>query len=142
MRYLDETGQECTPLMGCYGIGIGRLMASVIEARHDKYGPLWPRSIAPFSVHIITIDLKEAEKEIFSTPIYHELCAKGIETVYDDREERAGVKFADADLIGAPLRLIFSGKHFDSKTVEWKARDGSEKGSIKVYQIMNFVSNY
>lgn len=142
MRYLDETGQECTPLMGCYGIGIGRLMAAVIEARHDKYGPIWPRPIAPFSVHIITIDLKEAEKEAFSTPIYHELCAKGIETVYDDREERAGVKFAEADLIGAPLRLIFSGKNLDLKLVEWKSRDGSEKGSILVDQVMSFVSNY
>ncbi|NLD36065.1 MAG: hypothetical protein GX654_04270 [Desulfatiglans sp.] len=61
MRYLDEKGNECTPIMGCYGIGIGRLMASVIEARHDKFGPIWPPSIAPFKVHIITIDLKEAE---------------------------------------------------------------------------------
>lgn len=142
MRYLDENGSECTPLMGCYGIGIGRLMASVIEAQHDKFGPLWPRSIAPFSVHIITIDLKQAEKETFSTPIYHELCAEGIETVYDDREERAGVKFAEADLIGAPLRLIFSGKNLDSKTVEWRSRDGSEKGSIQVDHVMSFVRNY
>jgi prolyl-tRNA synthetase len=142
MRYLDEGGNESTPIMGCYGIGIGRLMASVIEARHDKFGPLWPRSIAPFSVHIITIDLREVEKEKFSTPIYHELCAKGIETAYDDREERPGVKFADADLVGAPLRLIFSGKNLDSKTVEWKSRDGSEKGTIQVDQVVSFVRNY
>ncbi|MBN1905130.1 MAG: proline--tRNA ligase [Deltaproteobacteria bacterium] len=142
MRYLDEGGNECTPIMGCYCIGLGRLMASVIEARHDKFGPIWPHFIAPFSVHIITIDLKEAEKEIFSTPIYNELCAKGIETVYDDREERAGVKFADADLIGAPMRLIFSGKNLDSRTVEWKSRDGSGKGTIQVDQVMSFVSNY
>ncbi len=142
MRYLDETGQECTPLMGCYGIGIGRLMASVIEARHDKFGPLWPRAIAPFSVHIITIDLKDDEKVGFSTPIYHELCTKGIETVYDDREERAGVKFAEADLIGAPLRLIFSGKNLESRTVEWRSRDGSEKGLIQVDQVVSFVRNY
>jgi prolyl-tRNA synthetase len=142
MRYLDEKGNECTPIMGCYGIGIGRLMASVIEARHDKFGPIWPNSIAPFSVHIITIDLREAEKETFSTPIYHELCAEGIETVYDEREERPGVKFAEADLIGAPLRLIFSGKNLDSKTVEWKSRDGFQKGTIEVDQVMSFVSNY
>jgi prolyl-tRNA synthetase len=142
MRYLDEKGNECTPIMGCYGIGIGRLMSSVIEARHDKFGPIWPPSIAPFSVHIITIDLRDAEKEIFSTPIYNELCAKGIETVYDDREERAGVKFAEADLVGAPLRLIFSGKNLDSKLVEWKSRDGSQKGTIEVDQVMSFVSNY
>jgi prolyl-tRNA synthetase len=142
MRYLDEDNNECTPIMGCYGIGIGRLMASVIDARHDKFGPIWPSSIAPFSAHIITIDLKEAEKEIFSTPIYNDLCAMGIETLYDDREERPGVKFADADLIGAPLRLIFSGKNLDSKTIEWKSRDGSEKGTIQVDQVMNFVNNY
>ncbi len=142
MRYLDEKGNECTPIMGCYGIGIGRLMASIIEARHDKFGPIWPKSIAPFSVHIITIDLREAEKETFSTPIYRDLCAKGIETVYDDREERPGVKFADADLIGAPLRLIFSGKNLDSKMVEWKSRDGSQKGSLQVDQVISFVCNY
>jgi prolyl-tRNA synthetase len=142
MRYLDETGNECTPIMGCYGIGIGRLMASVIEARHDTFGPLWPQSITPFSVQIIAINLKHAEREVFSTPIYQQLCAEGIETVYDDREERPGVQFADADLIGAPLRLIFSGKNFNSKTVEWKSRNGSEKGLIQVDQVINFVRGY
>ncbi len=114
-------------------------MASVIEAHHDKFGPIWPRSIAPFSVHIITIDLRKAERALFSTPVYHELCASGIETLYDDREERAGVKFADADLIGAPLRLIFSGKNLESKMVEWKSRDGSEKGVIHVDQVVKWA---
>lgn len=142
MRYLDENGAECTPTMGCYGIGIGRLMASVIEVRHDRFGPLWPVSIAPFSVHIIALNLKTHEKELFSTPVYNRLRSFGIEVIYDDREERPGVQFADADLIGAPLRLIFSNKNLRTSQVEWKTRDGSSKGMIDVNQVIDFVKNY
>jgi prolyl-tRNA synthetase len=141
MRYLDENGNECTPIMGCYGIGIGRLMASVIEARHDSYGPVWPLSIAPFTVHIIAINLKTDQRKQFSDPIYQQLCSMGIEVIYDDREERPGVQFADADLIGAPLRLLFSSKNIDSGMVEWKMRDGSEKGVIQREQVVEMVRN-
>lgn len=139
MRYLDETGNECIPIMGCYGIGVGRLMASVIEARHDAYGPVWPMSIAPFTVHIIAINLKADQRKQFSDPIYQQLCSMGIEVIYDDREERPGVQFADADLIGAPLRLLFSSKNIDSGMVEWKMRDGSEKGLIERDQVVEMV---
>jgi prolyl-tRNA synthetase len=139
MRYLDENGNECTPIMGCYGIGVGRLMASVIEARHDAYGPIWPLSIAPFAVHIIAINLKADQRKQFSDPIYQQLISKGIEVIYDDREERPGVQFADADLIGAPLRLLFSSKNIDSGMVEWKMRDGSENGLIQQDQVVEMV---
>jgi prolyl-tRNA synthetase len=142
MRYLDENGAECTPIMGCYGIGIGRLMASVIEARHDTFGPLWPLSIAPFTVHIIALNLKAHERERFSTPVYNLLCTDGIEVIYDDREERPGVQFVDADLIGAPLRLIFSNKNLNTNMVEWKTRDGSSKGLTDVDQIISFVKSF
>ncbi|MBL8026383.1 MAG: proline--tRNA ligase [Fibrobacteres bacterium] len=141
MRYLDSEGQSKTPIMGCYGIGVGRLMASIIEASHDDYGPIWPSSVAPFSVHIITIGLSDKQLEEFSDPVYESLKSEKIEVLYDNRDERAGAKFADADLIGAPLKLIFGGKNFESKMVEWKRRDGKDKGLCKVSEIMDILKS-
>jgi prolyl-tRNA synthetase len=142
MRYLDDEGNEKTPIMGCYGIGIGRLMASIIEARHDDYGPKWPVSVAPFTVHMISLNLSQNQKEFFCDPIYEEFLKESIEVIYDNREERAGVQFADADLIGAPLRLIFSSKNFDNREIEWKRRDNGEKGNIKSCDVLEFVRSF
>ena len=142
MRYLDNDGNEKTPLMGCYGIGIGRLMASIIESRHDDYGPKWPLSVAPFTVHMISLNLSQNQKEIFCDPFYEEFLQEGIEVIYDNREERAGVQFADADLIGAPLRLIFSLKNFDRREIEWKRRDSGEKGTASSNELLEFVRSF
>lgn len=142
MRYLDKEGKEKIPLMGCYGIGIGRLMASVIEAKHDDFGPIWPISISPFSVHILSLNLDENQKLSFSKPIYNELLEMQIEVIYDNRDERPGVQFADADLIGAPLRLIFSSKNYADKKVEWKTRNGKEKGLIDFGEVVSFVQTF
>lgn len=142
MRYLDQEGKEKTPIMGCYGIGIGRLMASVIEATHDEYGPIWPLSIAPFAVELITLNLDDNQKAAFSDPIYKLFLDKGIDVLYDNRNERPGVMFADADLIGAPIRLIFSAKNFETKSVEWKIRKNSEKGTISVTDCLEFIEGF
>ena len=139
MQYLDDQGKTQTPIMGCYGIGIGRLMASIIESKHDDYGPLWPVSVAPFKVHIVTIDLNEEKKQSYSLPEYKELLKNGIEVIYDDRKERPGAKFADADLIGAPYRLIFSKRNFSEGKVEFKRRGSQEKEMIDQKDIVNKV---
>ena len=142
MRYLDEAGNECTPVMGCYGIGIGRLMASIIEARHDAFGPLWPAPVAPFAVHLITLNLTSEEAGAFAEPVYKRLAANDVEVLYDDRDERAGVKFADADFIGTPLRLIFSKRNRADGNIEWKKRGGTDKGLIHVGKVMEFVADF
>lgn len=142
MRYLDEEGNERIPIMGCYGIGIGRLMASILEARHDDFGPVWPSAVAPFAVHIIVLNLTSEEMETFPKPMYEQLKANGIEVIYDDRDERAGAKFADADLIGAPLRLIFSKRNMDNGTVEWKTRDRKKQGMVPLPEVIEFTKGF
>jgi prolyl-tRNA synthetase len=142
MRYLDAEGKARTPVMGCYGIGIGRLMASIIEARHDECGPLWPASVAPFEVHLIAVNLAEEEKQFFSLAMYDALRTQGIDVLYDDRNERPGVQFADADLIGAPLMFICSKKNLSDKKVEWKVRGSGEKGIVDFRDAYLFAKKF
>lgn len=123
--YTDKRGQKKLIWMGCYGIGLGRLMATVVEASHDKKGIIWPKSVAPFQAYLISID---PSKQNFTDKVYQELTKKGIEVLYDDRQESsAGVKFADADLIGLPVRLVVSEKTGDK--IEWKKR-GEKKAEL------------
>jgi prolyl-tRNA synthetase len=150
MTYLDDKGREKIPFMGCYGIGIGRLMAAVIEASHDKFGPIWPVSVAPFTVHINALNLSGDVMNNTVLPVYNALKDAGIETLLDDRNERPGVQFADADLIGSPLRLIFSRRNLNENTdtnsnsnyVEWKLRDGSDEGVVEVSEVVEFVKDF
>jgi prolyl-tRNA synthetase len=123
-QFLDRNGKSHPMIMGCYGIGIGRTMAAVIEQSHDKYGPIWPLSIAPYHVHIVALNPnKEGVGEVCDG-LYTELGDLGIEVLYDDRGEKAGVAFNDADLIGVPIRLIVSPKTAPNGEVEVKTRDG------------------
>jgi prolyl-tRNA synthetase len=142
MRFLDAEGRERVPVMGSYGIGVERLMASVIEARHDERGPVWPASVAPFAVELIAVNLDAAGRQSFSGPLYERLRAAGIDVLYDDREERPGVQFADADLIGAPLRLVASARHLAARKVEWKRRDGKGEGVIGEGEAAEFVREF
>jgi prolyl-tRNA synthetase len=142
MKYLDKDGKENTPIMGCYGIGVGRLMASIIEARHDAFGPQWPLAVAPFSVHICAVNLSDSQKADFSGLVYNQLLDKGVDVIYDDRSERPGVQFADADLIGAPLRLICGAKNYADKKVEWKRRDNADKGMVDLADVSAFVEEF
>jgi prolyl-tRNA synthetase len=130
MSYLDAQGKPQTPIMGCYGIGVGRLMAAAIEDCHDDYGPVWPVTIAPFEVHVCALQYGDARVRETADRLYAELRRAGLEVLLDDGDDKPGVQFADADLIGCPLRLIVSPKALDRGGVEYKLRDGSAKGDF------------
>jgi len=142
MRYLDQKGREGIPYMGCYGIGVSRLVSSIIEARHDKYGPIWPAAVAPFQVHLISLNLRKAEETELAQAAYRSLAEAGYEVVFDDRDERPGVKFADADLIGAPLRVVLSARHCADRSVEWRTRSGDRSGVIAYDRLIPFLSGF
>lgn len=124
--FLDENGKEKPLVMGCYGIGVGRTMAAIIEQLHDENGIIWPRSVAPFEVAVVPVNGKNAEQLKAAEDIYAALKTKGIDTLLDDRTERAGVKFKDADLIGYPLRITVGPKTIEEGTVEVKIRKSGE----------------
>ncbi len=123
MQYLDKNGQSQYPIMGCYGIGVGRLAASVIEEKHDKFGPIWPISIAPWQVHLCCVRADDKNAKAIADNLYNSLQASGIEVIYDDRDVRAGVMFSDADLIGSPIRVIVSPRNLEKGIVEIVTRD-------------------
>ncbi len=123
VSFLDQNGKTATPIMGCYGIGVDRTLASIIEEHHDDNGVIWPMSVAPFQVVIVPIKYEGAMKET-ADKIYAELEKAGIEVLLDDRSERPGVKFKDFDLIGIPLRIVVGDKNLPN--VEFKARAESE----------------
>ena len=131
VTYLDENGTAQIPLMGTYGIGVDRALASVIEEHHDEAGIVWPASIAPFHVHIIPIKYDGEVKAACDT-VAAGLAAAGIETLLDDRDERAGVKFNDADLIGIPYRITVGERNLKNSPplIELKLRGGGEAGTI------------
>lgn len=130
MQYIDKDGALQNPIMGCYGIGVGRLAASVCEARHDDNGPIWPMSIAPWQVHICAIRSDNEEVQKASNQLYENLLGKNIEVIFDDRKVSAGVMFADADLLGVPVRVIISPKTLSRGVVEVIFRDKSYKEDI------------
>ena len=123
MQYLDKDGKEKYPLMGCYGIGIGRLAASVCEAHHDEYGPIWPMAIAPWQVHLCCVRPDDQEVKVFADKLYEELQGHGVEVLYDDRKVSAGVMFSDADLMGVPVRVIASPRNMKEGCCEIVTRD-------------------
>ena len=123
MTYLDENGAEQTPIMGCYGIGVGRLAASVCEASHDDFGPIWPMAIAPWQVHLCAVRPDDERVKSAADKLYGDLQNAGIEVIYDDRNVRAGVMFSDADLLGVPLRVVVSPRNLDEGIYELSSRD-------------------
>lgn len=125
MQYTDENGKLQYPVMGCYGIGVGRLAASVCEAHHDEYGPIWPKSIAPWQVHLCCLRADDAETHAYANSLYERLEEAGVEVIYDDRNVSAGIMFSDADLLGVPLRVIVSPRNMKEGAVELAARDKS-----------------
>ncbi|MDI3280692.1 MAG: proline--tRNA ligase [Bacillota bacterium] len=124
--YTLEDGTERPIVMGCYGIGIGRTMAAAIEQHHDENGIIWPLSIAPFAVCIVTVNQREAEQAKVAEELYRRLWEMGIETIWDDRDERAGVKFKDADLLGFPLRVTVGPRALAQGEIEVKFRATGE----------------
>jgi prolyl-tRNA synthetase len=139
ITYLAADGQEQHVVMGSYGIGAGRLLASIVETHHDETGIRWPVSVAPYTVHLVSLVRNEAEIAQ-ADALYESLTSEGIEVLYDDRTDlSAGVKFNDADLIGCPLRLTFSRRNLKSDSVEAKQRSADERTLVPIDNTAAYV---
>jgi prolyl-tRNA synthetase len=138
--YLDEGGQEKPIVMGSYGIGPARIAAAAIEQNNDKDGMIWPKSIAPFDVELLPLNMADAKTVELAESFYKELTAKGLEVLMDDRDERAGVKFKDADLIGIPTQIILGEKNLKEGLVEVKDRKTKEVKKVKIADVVDTVT--
>ncbi len=127
LKYQDKDGEKKTVIMGCYGLGLSRVMGSVVETCHDENGIIWPQSIAPYKVHLLSLNENETADKI-----YNNLIKEGIEVLYDDREVQAGEKFADADLIGCPYRVLVSKKTLAVGSAELKKRELKESELVSL----------
>ena len=148
-KFLDADGNSKPVIMGSYGIGSGRLMASVAEEHHDEFGLIWPISVAPYEIHLIVLQSKAKQTETEETRldpaveaerIYQEFLSAGIEILFDDRHESPGVKFNDADLIGIPIRLTVSERALKAGGIEVKRRDQKDKDIIPIDQISDYIN--
>ena len=138
VTYLDQNAKPVTPIMGCYGIGVDRTLASIIEGNHDDDGIIWPMTVAPFQVVIVPVKYDGQMKEV-SDKLYDELRSNGIEVLLDDRNERPGVKFKDMDLIGIPVRIVVGEKNLPN--VEIKLRKESESTLVPQEEAANKVTD-
>lgn len=127
---LDEKGERKPAIMGCYGIGVNRILASAIEEHHDEKGIKWPRSIAPYDIELITVNHGNEPTREAADRIYSELIKKGYDVLYDDRDERAGVKFNDADLIGIPVQVVVGERNLKENCVEVKIRSTGQVSKV------------
>ncbi len=137
--FLDGDGQAKPAIMGCYGIGVERLLAAVLEQNHDDRGIVWPRELAPFDVHLVVLGTDRPEVVASADALYDELRAVGVEALYDDREESAGVKFNDADLLGMPVRLTVSPRNLEKNSVELKRRTEEQSTLVPKDQVVTAV---
>ena len=137
---LDESGQEVTLLMGCYGIGVTRIVAAAIEQNHDERGIIWPAPIAPFQVVLVPLNLqKSARVRELTDQLYAEFTAAGIEVLYDDRDARPGVKFADAELLGIPHRLVVAERGLEAGNLEYRGRRDSASSDFPLGEALAFI---
>jgi prolyl-tRNA synthetase len=141
-RYLDEKGSEKDIIMGCYGIGVNRILAAAIEQSNDKNGIIWPMNIAPYQAVIIEIDPSEKEIKKESERIYKELMESGVEVILDDRDDRPGVKFKDADLVGIPLHIIVGKKNLKDGKVELKIRKSGKSTTHPTKEIISTIKHH
>lgn len=138
-KVLDENNKEITPIMGCYGIGVNRALASVIEQNYDDKGIIFPISVAPYEAIVVAIDKEGEESFKKAEEIYNALNALKVETMFDDRKERLGVKLNDCDLIGVPMRIMVGNKSLQRGVVEFKLRSSSESVEVKADEIVEYV---
>jgi prolyl-tRNA synthetase len=138
-EYTTEEGKRQKYYMGCYGIGVGRTLAAIVEAHHDDKGIIWPDNIAPYKVYLARLGIDEAVVAA-SDKLYDELVAAGVEVLYDDRDVRPGEKFADADLIGIPHRVVVSAKTVEQGKFEYKKRTSSESSMESAENIRNLLT--
>ncbi len=136
--FTDKDGKEKPYYMGCYGIGIGRTMATIVEKFNDDKGIIWPKAVAPFQVYLISIgDVnKEAEE------LYEQMLSEGVDVLYDDRDERPGSKLNNADLIGIPLRIVISSRTLEKGSVEWKERNESDAKGVKLSDVVQLIKEF
>ena len=138
-NYLDKDGKSKPMIMGCYGIGVGRAMASVMEQNHDDYGPVWPMSIAPWQVELCALNPNRDGVGEAADKLYDELTAAGVEVLYDDRGEKAGFMFSDADLLGIPLRVVVSPKSLAEGKVEFRTRACRDTELVPLTEVASFL---
>jgi prolyl-tRNA synthetase len=137
---LDESGKSVAPYMGCYGIGVTRIVAAAIEQNHDERGIIWPEPIAPFHVVLVPIGAQKSDRvREVADKLYSELTAAGIEVLYDDRDARPGVKFADAELIGIPHRLVVGERGVDAGKLEYRGRRDTESTEFPLNDALAFI---
>lgn len=138
VKYTAENGKENLVVTGCYGIGLGRLMGTIVEVSHDERGIIWPKSVAPYQIVLVSLGdetvWKQAEK------LYKDMIARGVEVIWDDRDESAGAKLADADLLGIPLRMVVSRKTLDNDSVELKLRTEKDVEMVRVDKLNAHVA--
>ncbi|NKC01064.1 MAG: proline--tRNA ligase [Pseudomonadales bacterium] len=140
-RVLDQDGKTLAPLMGCYGMGVTRLVAAIIEQNHDDNGICWPEPVAPFAVHIIPLNYQKSDTvKTAADDLYETLKKAGIEVLLDDRNERPGVKFADADLIGLPRRVVVGDRGLKNGVLEFKKREDEASTEVPMDSIMDYLS--
>ncbi len=141
LTYLDENNKEQTVVMGCYGIGAGRILASIIEQKNDENGLILPMNIAPYQIALVQIDIKNEEQTKIANDLYDKLTAAGIEVIFDNRDERPGVKFKDMELIGIPARITI-GKKISDNLVEFKERATGKEEDVSLDEIVEKITKY
>lgn len=139
--YLDENGKTKTMIMGCYGIGVSRTVAAIIEQSHDEHGLIWPKEVAPFDIHLIAINAKDEQQMKVANELYELLRKERYDVLFDDRPERAGVKFKDSDLIGLPIR-IGVGKKASENIVEVKIRKTGEMVELPIDELLAYLRDF
>lgn len=145
LAYTDENGEKQHPIMGCYGIGVSRVMGVIVEKYNDDKGIIWPKTVAPYDVHLVTLAGKNADAGVIeaSQKLYEDLTMAGLDVLWDDRTDvSAGEKFADADLMGMPLRLVVSEKTLAENATEWKERAGDDAVRVPLSEVVEKVKNW
>lgn len=140
LNFVSENGVRKQVAMGCYGIGTSRIMGVLVEKFHDEKGIIWPKSVAPFSVHLLVLDLKNPEARKQADAFYDTLQQQGVEVLYDDRQVSPGEKFAESDLIGIPLRIVISPKTLEKQSVEIKDRLAVKPRLVKYHQAKKIIT--
>ncbi|MBB3047386.1 prolyl-tRNA synthetase [Litorivivens lipolytica] len=141
-KVLDESGKESVVTMGCYGIGVTRVVAAAIEQNHDAQGIIWPESIAPFQLALVPMNMQKSERvKETAEKLYQELTAAGIDVLMDDRNERPGVKFADIELMGIPHRIVIGDRGLDNGTLEYRHRRAENNEDISLDDVVSFIQS-
>ena len=142
MGFLDKNGKSMPIIMGCYGFGVSRALAASIEQLSDESGIIWPDSIAPFLVNVITTNMEDDEIRRSACEVYEKISSGGIEVIFDDRDVRAGVKFKDSDLIGIPIKIIVGKNYIKDKKIEIELRKDKTKLNMDLPSTIAYIKTY